>query len=216
MRAMGTTGPQTFTTLWTADQVRRVKRAGLEGEPLAITFGGPHLSAPSFRRAKVAPGDAIIPIQVRDGRLYVIGRMRVSEILDVATYVARDPVRFAPIHAHPEFVRLERYVDNDDARAFWLFRIWLGENPAMDALCPGEATEVVLPSEATRIRLDRVVPPSLVTSLRWQSGRQPERAIRHLGDDGGIERSISLQGIHRLTPASAEALHSLLVEGTPN
>lgn len=201
---------QTFTTLWTATQVGRLRRAGLEGMPLSVTFGGPHLSAPSFRRAGVQTGDTILPIQVRHGRLHLLGGLRVAEILDVEEYVVRNPEQFSAVHDHPEFQRLERHLDTRSSRAFWLLRLWLSSHPDIDALCPGEATEVVLPAEAAVIRLDRVVPTEVVSAMRWQSGRRPERGIKHLSGEGRIERSISLQGIYRLTSASAEALKSLL------
>ena len=108
--------------------------------------------------------------------------MRVAEILDAETYVARNGDQFAAVPAHPEFRRLEPYLDSAEARAFWLLRLWLAEHPEVDALCPGEATEVVLAAEATALRLDRVVPPAIVTTLRWQSGPRPERSIKHLGE----------------------------------
>ncbi len=48
---------------------------------MAVLFGGPHTSEPSFRRATVQPGDLLYPIGVCDQVLYVLGRMRVKEIV---------------------------------------------------------------------------------------------------------------------------------------
>jgi hypothetical protein len=187
-----------FTTLWTADQVRRIKRAGIVGTPVAVTFGGPHLSAPSFARAGVRPGDDVIPVHVRDGRLVVLTSIRVAEILPVEAFVARYPGLFDPMRGHAEYQRLARNLDTAHLRAFWQLRLWLEENPEVAALCPGEATEVVVARASAPLQLDRVVPLEIVGRLRWQSGRRAERPIRHLGPDGRIERSISLQGIYRL------------------
>jgi hypothetical protein len=50
---------------------------------MAVLFGGPHTSEPSFRRATVQPGDLLYPIGVCDQVLYVLGRMRVQEIVPV-------------------------------------------------------------------------------------------------------------------------------------
>lgn len=51
---------------------------------------------------------------------------------------------------------------------------------------------------------------SQVRDLRWQSGRNPERPIKHLDEDGRITRTISLQGVYRLTGASACILEETL------
>jgi len=48
-----------------------------------VLFGGPHSSEPSFRRATVQTGDLLYPIGVCDQVLYVLGRMRVREIVPV-------------------------------------------------------------------------------------------------------------------------------------
>jgi hypothetical protein len=50
---------------------------------MTVLFGGPHMSEPSFRRATVQPGDLLYPIGVCDQVLYVLGRMRVKEIVPV-------------------------------------------------------------------------------------------------------------------------------------
>jgi hypothetical protein len=61
----------------------RWKRAAGVARRLAVLFGGPHTSEPSFRRATVQPGDLLYPIGVCDQVLYVFGRMRVQEIVPV-------------------------------------------------------------------------------------------------------------------------------------
>ena len=201
--------PGAFTTLWTAGQVARIRRAGIAGMPLSITFGGPHLSAPSFRRAGVRAGDNVFPVHVRGGRMLLLGRMQVAEILPVEDFVARHPARFDPLREHPAYQRLERHLDTEALRAFWLLRLWLAGQPEIDALCPGEADEVVLAADATPIRLDLKVPVEALAALRWRSPRRPERAIKHLSADGRIERTVSLQGIYRLTTAGGALLGAL-------
>ena len=107
------------------------------------------------------------------------------------------PERFASIApGGSAFLRLER---------------WIVANPAIAALCPGEADEVVVAEDATAITLAAVVPPPYVCSLRWQSGRSAERPIKHLDEHGLITRTISLQGVYRLTPPSASILEQTLL-----
>jgi hypothetical protein len=59
-------------------------------QPLTVLFGGPHISEPSFRRATVQPGDLLYPIGVRDQVLYLFGRMRVQEIIEVDKDLLRE------------------------------------------------------------------------------------------------------------------------------
>jgi hypothetical protein len=188
--------PAAFTTLWTSDQCRRLVRAGMVGQRLAMTFGGPHRSAPSLRRAGVRPGDALFPVRVLAGRLYVLGRIRVGGIHSAEEFVSMFPEQFAAIApGEPAFIRLER---------------WIAADPILAALCPGEADEVVVADDATPITLDATVAPRQVRDLRWQSGRQPERPIKHLDADGTITSTISLQGVYRLTTPSTAILGATL------
>jgi hypothetical protein len=62
---------------------QRWRRAAGVCQRLAVLFGGPHLSEPSFRRAAVQPGDLLYPIGVCNQVLYVLGRMRVQQIVPV-------------------------------------------------------------------------------------------------------------------------------------
>ncbi len=71
---------EAYSVYW--PQPRWQRAAGLS-QPLTVLFGGPHNSEPSFRRATVQPGDLLYPIGVRDQVLYLFGRMRVQEIIEV-------------------------------------------------------------------------------------------------------------------------------------
>ncbi len=70
-----------YTTLWTNDLCRELRREGHEGERLSLMFGGPHQSLPSFRRAGVQPGDRIHPIRLFRRKLYVLGALEVGRIM---------------------------------------------------------------------------------------------------------------------------------------
>jgi hypothetical protein len=185
-----------FTTLWTGDQCQRLVTSGLVGEHVALTFGGPHQSAPRFSRAGVKPGDSVFPVRVAKGRLHVLARLRVRAIHSAEVFVALFPGRFESIDpAAPAVVRLQQ---------------WIEANPTVAALCPGEADEVVVADDGMPITLDAVVSADRVAELRWQSERRPERPIKHLDADGRITSTISLQGIYRLTPPSASILGETL------
>jgi hypothetical protein len=69
---------EAYSVYWPQERWRRA--AGV-GQCLAVLFGGPHHSEPSFRRAAVQPGDVLYPIGVCDQVLYVLGRMRVRQIV---------------------------------------------------------------------------------------------------------------------------------------
>jgi hypothetical protein len=151
----------------------------------------------------------VFPISIRDGRMLVLARIQVGKILPVEV-VAEHPDWFEPVLQHPQFRRHEPHLDSPSARAFWLLRLWLDDHPQVDAFCPGEADEVVIAKESSAVRLDIAVPPETVKALQWQPRRKPARPIKHLSADGRIERSISLQGVYRLTQEGGDLLGALV------
>ena len=71
-----------FSVYWPADVVDRLP-VDAPGPRLKVFYGGPHQSQPSFRRARVQEGDRLYPVTVRQRILYVLGSVRVREILEV-------------------------------------------------------------------------------------------------------------------------------------
>lgn len=63
--------------------------------------------------------------------------------------------------------------------------------------------------EATPIRFDVAVPGDLLGALTWRNRRGEQRTLKYVVD-GRPERSVSLQGVHRLTGESAARLGALL------
>jgi hypothetical protein len=183
-----------YTTLWSQDRIRDLKRHRQEGVRLTVLFGGPHTSLPAFRRYGVHEGDWIYPIYVRQGVLHVIGRMRVRRILSLEDYIAENPDLFAGCAQEPApMLTLLDYLEH---------------HPEQRYLAPTCVEEVALGEQGTPIRLDVAAPGELVERLRFRSRRR-ERGIKHV-ENGRIKRVISLQGIYRLAPESAEALEALL------
>ncbi|GAA4609274.1 hypothetical protein BJY16_007250 [Actinoplanes octamycinicus] len=69
-----------YTVYWPQDRWRSALRVH---RPLEVMFGGPHVSEPSFRHAKVSVGDLLYAVGVYRQVLLVLGRMRVREIVEV-------------------------------------------------------------------------------------------------------------------------------------
>lgn len=168
---------EAYTVFWPQD---RWSRAATVTGRLTVLFGGPHTSEPSFRRATVRPDDVVYPIGVRDGVLYVFGRMRVQEIVAVDG---------------PDGERsLEEYLTR---YAAWRF------------LAPTCTDEVVLGTGGTGIHLDRPLPPEMLKRMTYAPRRGP-RPVRYVTEDGRLARILSIQGIYRLAESSVADLEAVL------
>ena len=77
---------ESYVLLWSLDRIKWLKRVNDTG-PLEVVFGGPHISQPSIDR--LVPGDSVYPISVSKGRLLVLARLDVRELLDPDEYVRR-------------------------------------------------------------------------------------------------------------------------------
>ena len=85
-----------YTMFWTRERCDALRRLGWAGRPLETLFGGSHISEPSFLHAGVRSGDAVYPIAVRAGVLYLLGRTRVRRILAFEDFVKQRPDLFPP------------------------------------------------------------------------------------------------------------------------
>ncbi|MGK5441796.1 hypothetical protein ACSNN7_08230 [Micromonospora sp. URMC 105] len=130
-----------YTVFWPQDRCLAATSAVGAGLPLQVLFGGPHLSLPSFVRAKVRAGDLVYPIGVHGQKLYVLGRMRVTEVL---AFGGEDR---AGLHR-----QLDRFPQ-------WRF---------LTGSC---MNEVVLGENGTRLRLDAAMPPEALQRLTYRSQR---------------------------------------------
>jgi hypothetical protein len=63
--------------------------------------------------------------------------------------------------------------------------------------------------EATSIRLNVAVPGDLFGGLTWRNRRGEQRTLMYVVN-GRLERSVSLQGVHRLTDESPARLGAVL------
>lgn len=130
-----------YTTLWTDDLCRELKRSGHEGVRLTMLFGGPYGSLPSFLRAGLRPGDTVFPVRAHRTRLHVLGAMEVSRVL---------PYEEAGTELH-----------DDDYNKLLYWR----------TLKTGFVTEVLLGPPGSPLSFDTVVPGDLLERLTFTSRR---------------------------------------------
>lgn len=169
-----------FTTLWTHDTCRGLRRAGRVGMRPPVAFSGVHTSLPSWVSVNV--DDDVYALHVNKCVVYVVSRLRVvdkqrRDCCGTAPTTWRDP-------AYPG------HVD-------WSM---LGANG-----CGAAAVHV----DATPVRFDIAVPGDLLEGLTWRNRRGDTRGLKYVVD-GRLERAVSLQGVYRLTPESADALAALV------
>ena len=174
--------PDAFTTLWSHDTCRELRRAGRIGMRPPVAFSGIHTSLPSWVSVEV--GDEVYALHVSRCVVHVVSRLRVidkerNDCCGTAAETWRGP-------AYP----------GHDAWAM------LGANG-----CGAAPVHV----DATPVGFDVAVPGALLETLTWRNRRGATRGLKYVVD-GRLERAVSLQGVYRLTPESADALAALLVD----
>ena len=160
--------------------VCRELRRHCVGQRPPVAFSGVHQSLPSW--TSVGVGDDVFALHVNRCVVYVVSRLRVV-----------DKQRRACCGAAPATWRDAAYPGHDD----WAM---LGAGG-----CGASPVHV----EATPIRFDVAVPGDLLGALTWRNRRGEQRTLKYVVD-GRLERSVSLQGVYRLTDESAARLGALL------
>jgi hypothetical protein len=169
-----------YTVYWRRDYWKSLPRED-PGPRLAVLFGGPHRSQPSFLRAGVEAWDRLFPVTAYRRRVHVLASMLVSEIVEVDS--TTDPELRG---------LLRRYAE-------WSF------------LAETRTTEVVIGTEGTPIRRDRIVPGDVLRSWRYLN-RHGERRLKFLEGDE-VARADSFWGIYRLSDDTAADLAAITGEG---
>jgi hypothetical protein len=186
--------PDFYTDFWSSYRIKLLKKARQEGARLEVLFGGPHSSLPNHKRYGVKAGDYLYPVHVDKGAMYVLGRMRVREILTLEEYIDRNPQMLDGITKDPEYpdMTLSRYMKH---------------HPEKTYLAPTCTDEAVVGEDGTPIKLDIAVPGDVLERLEYRS----QRGVRKLKvKDGKLQNWMSVWGIYRLTQPSAEAVDALL------
>ncbi|WP_234435944.1 hypothetical protein [Streptomyces sp. NRRL S-813] len=173
-----------FTVLWTQDTCRALREAGRVGERPTVAFSGAHSSLPAWSGAR--PGDEVYALHVNRCVVYVVSRMRVTDL-----------GRRDCCGAAPETWRDTAFRGHGD----WAM---LGAGG-----CGATAVHV----DATPVRFDQPIPGDLLGRLTWRNRRGRTRGLKYVVD-GRLEHSVSLQGFYRLTPGSADELAELVGSGS--
>ena len=164
-----------YLVLWPRHRLKEAEERGWLGRPLPALYGGPHVSHPSLLRHKVGPGDAVYPVCVSDGRLLVLCRVRVEDVLPVDEFVRRQREGLAA-KVPPETLS------------------WL--NPT----CTEDAAVV---RESTPLRADRAVPGELLEQIRLVNPKGQERPLKHV-KGGRLTHTAGIDAhYHRLSDATA-------------
>jgi hypothetical protein len=180
--AVETLMARAFLVLWAGGRLKQARDGGWVGKPLPALYGGPHVSHPSLRRHHVGPGDVVYPVCVSDGRLLVLCRATVAEVLDVDDLARRQVAGAAP-------------------RVPWGARAWLSPTCTDDA---------ALLSASTPLRDDFAVPPDMLESIRLVNPRGQERPLKHVRD-GRLTHTAGMDGhYYRLSEATDQMLQRLV------
>ena len=185
-----------FTVLWTKEHCQEIRKAGEEGKPLTVLFGGNHQSCPSLARAGLRRGDFVFPLLVREGILHIVAGTVVNEFISLDSYLVDHLLLDrAELKGLPEY-RLKEVLQR------------LGI--AGHRLPYGCGIEVLLVEHSTPIRFDVVVSPENLESFVFRPRKGPPMALRHV-ENGKLKSSLSLQGnIRRLSEETAAMLLKLI------
>lgn len=202
---------EAYTIFWTRERCDTLRRLGWTGHQLEVLFGGPHISEPSFRDAKVQRGDEIYPIAVRSGVLYILGRVRVRQILDLEKYIEKRRDLFATyLSESPTWILNQGYKYVSPSHVLTAaFDLYREAHPEIRALAPTCTYEVLECDDSTPLRFDVAVPPDMLLRLRYRSRRKERDLHKHIRD-GRLMQSLGVQGIYRLSEASASEFSALV------
>ena len=191
--------PESFTVLWAESRCRWLETAGEIGKPIEVIFGGPHQSAPSLSRFKVAPGDDVYVLRVRQRVLFIVARLRVSAILPIEEYL------------------LDRFGLSKKLLSLPLWdleeKLW-SERPEMGHLLPSGCISEAAIGEGSPMRLDCDVPPEVLTRVRYRSQRG-ERALKQVKDGELMNTAGIGGGVYRLGAESAAEFAAIIDQAAP-
>jgi hypothetical protein len=179
-----------YTVLWTRDRCLTLQKAGDEGKPLHVLFGGIHQSAPSLKHAGIRPRDLVFPITVLKGTLYVLAGVVIDKFVELAeyavTHLGLEPHSVAGLHEYQIKGLIEERCGH------------LGHRQPY-----GCGIEVALAATSTPLRFDRAVAPGQLEEITFCPRRGAPLGLKHI-KDGKLASSISLQGnVRRLCAPSA-------------
>jgi len=185
-----------FTVLWDQNSCRELRKAGEEGQPLTVLFGGIHQSCPSLKRAGIRSGDVVFPLMVRDGTIHVLAGAVIKDFIPLISYLV-EHLRFErnEVEGLPEY------------RLHEVFKRYGISGHRVPDAC---GIEVALVERSTPLRFNVVVPPGDLEAIRFCPRKGQPLGLRNI-QDGKLKSSLSLQGnVRRLCPESFEMFAGLV------
>lgn len=176
-----------YFILWPNDWCTMLEKAGEQSE-LTVMYGGPHTSVPPL--GKVSVGDFIYPVRIKNGCLFVLGRMQVSEIKDADTYLALEGISRVKGQLWdtygPELLKLK---------------------PHLGHRVPRNCVDHAALGHGTAIRFDCMIPVSVLQMLQLGlKGKEKPLPLK----DGKVSH-VNLQGHYRrLSDESAQLIEKML------
>jgi hypothetical protein len=187
---------EAFTVFWDRNSCRELRKAGEEGQPLTVLFGGIHQSCPSLKRAHISHGDVVFPIMVHRGELHVLARAVIKEFISLQSYLS-EHLKLPPA----EIDGLPEYRVGEVLTRFGI------TGHRVPHAC---GIEVALVEHSTPLRFDVVVPSASLEKITFCPRKGPPIGLQHI-EDGKLKSSLSLQGNVRRLCEETAAMFSELV-----
>lgn len=179
----------TFVVLWSQDRVKWLRKCGDEG-PLEVVFGGPHISQPSIEKVRV--GDVICPLAARKGKLFVLGMLRVEQLVDP-----------------DDFVKVRLGI-NRDGVLMWNDIRYGPHGTKYGHRIPQTCADLAAKGTGTNFAWDTSVPPESLGVLRFGPKAGKELPLKGVSD-GLLKSILSFHGhVRRASKETGEILKSIV------
>ena len=179
-----------YFILWPADWCKRLLQANDFG-PLEVVYGGPHTSVPPLGKVKI--GDLIYPVSIRNGELFILGRMQVERIAKAEVYLREQNITK---HCGQMW----------DTSASELLK----NRPDLGHRIPRTCIDNVATGSGTGFRFDFIAPAEVVDNLRFGPKPEQEKSLSK-SKDGKLSH-VSLQGHYRRLSADSAVVVAELMQ----
>jgi len=178
-----------YFILWPTDWCKRLLQVKDFG-PLEVVYGGPHTSVPPL--GKVVVGDLVYPVSIKNGELFILGRMEVERITEAEVYLKEQNI-------------------TKPCGEMWdtLSSELLKKRPDLGHRIPRTCIDNVATGNGTGFRFDFGVPAEIVDNLRFGPKPGWEKGLSR-SKDGKLSH-VALQGHYRrLSTDSAAVVADLM------
>ncbi|MBF9142095.1 hypothetical protein [Hymenobacter properus] len=179
-----------YFILWPTDWCKRLVQVNDYG-PFEVVYGGPHTSVPSL--GKVAAGDFIYPVSIKNGELFILGRMQVERITEADVYLKEQNI-------------IRPYGEMWDTLATELLKT----RPDLGLRIPRTCIDNVATGNGTKFRFDFSVPTEVADKLLLGPKAGQEKGLSK-SKDGKLSH-VALQGHYRRLSADSAAIVADLMQ----